>query len=355
VRRWTLLLLAGALVLAAVRPVAAGEKPRVHTVYRGQRLGSIAKRYHVTVEAIAYANALPRKDLIVPGQKLIIPDRDDAGGKEARKLHDRGVLRDTERPKQDASRGKSRRRGPRLHTVYRGQRLGSIAKRYHVSIDAICTANGIRRQDPIRPRQLLVIPASDDPDGTRARQHREEYLKRHRSRVAKRVGETGRKSWAKYAKPPRKLGYVRLCGHDEAWSGYVIGPGNRVLGGARRAITRVFKGQRLPHGVSRRLIYLLAKVSDKFGGRTIRIVSGYRSVSYARESRHKTGHAVDFSIPGVPNSVLRDYLLTLPKVGVGYYPNSSFVHLDVRQHKTYWVDYSGPGEPPRYGKTVRMP
>jgi len=35
-------------------------------------------------------------------------------------------------------------------------------------------------------------------------------------------------------------------------------------------------------------------------------------------------------------------------VGVGYYPNSTFVHLDVRSLPTYWVDYSKPGEPPRY-------
>ena len=87
-----------------------------------------------------------------------------------------------------------------------------------------------------------------------------------------------------------------------------------------------------------------------FGGRPIRVVSGYRSRSYARESRHKTGCALDFSIPGVPNSVVRDYLLTLPKVGVGYYPNSSFVHLDVRRQNAFWVDLSGPNEPPRYVK-----
>ena len=33
------------------------------------------------------------------------------------------------------------------------------------------------------------------------------------------------------------------------------------------------------------------------------------------------------------------------KVGVGYYPNSSFVHLDVRKDRSaFWIDYSGPGE-----------
>jgi hypothetical protein len=33
---------------------------------------------------------------------------------------------------------------------------------------------------------------------------------------------------------------------------------------------------------------------------------------------------------------------------VGYYPNSTFVHLDVRDTPATWIDYSKPGEPPRY-------
>jgi len=57
---------------------------------------------------------------------------------------------------------------------------------------------------------------------------------------------------------------------------------------------------------------------------------------------------VDFSIVGVPNTVLRDFCRTLPNVGCGYYPNSSFVHMDVREMSTYWIDYSGPGQSPRY-------
>ena len=45
-------------------------------------------------------------------------------------------------------------------------------------------------------------------------------------------------------------------------------------------------------------------------------------------------------------TVLRDYLRrNFQKVGVGYYPNSSFVHLDVRKDRSaFWIDYSGPGE-----------
>jgi hypothetical protein len=38
----------------------------------------------------------------------------------------------------------------------------------------------------------------------------------------------------------------------------------------------------------------------------------------------------------------------LNDVGVGYYPNSTHIHLDVRDKTTYWVDYSFPGERPHY-------
>lgn len=48
---------------------------------------------------------------------------------------------------------------PRVHVVAEGQTLGRIAKRYNITIDALCKANGITRREKIRPGQKLVIPA----------------------------------------------------------------------------------------------------------------------------------------------------------------------------------------------------
>jgi hypothetical protein len=47
---------------------------------------------------------------------------------------------------------------------------------------------------------------------------------------------------------------------------------------------------------------------------------------------------------------VRDFCRTLRNAGCGYYPNSTFVHMDVRDTKAFWVDLSRPGEPPRYEK-----
>src|SRR5689334_14987800 len=57
---------------------------------------------------------------------------------------------------------------PEVHTVASGQSLGRIAKRYNVSIEAICNANGFSRRDKLREGQKLLIPDPEDKDGSRA-------------------------------------------------------------------------------------------------------------------------------------------------------------------------------------------
>jgi len=97
------------------------------------------------------------------------------------------------------------------------------------------------------------------------------------------------------------------------------------------------------------LITRLQKVVDHFGKKRIFIVSGYRPKS--DKSYHQKAKALDFRLEGVRNEDLVAFCRTLKDTGCGYYPNSSFVHMDVRPPKTghvYWIDASGPGETPRY-------
>jgi len=100
-----------------------------------------------------------------------------------------------------------------------------------------------------------------------------------------------------------------------------------------------------------RLVSVLTQFSDHFGGRPLEIVSGFRPHTpgqHTTHSNHNLGKALDFAIRGVSNQALRDFCHTLRDVGCGYYPNSSFIHVDVRAGSARWVDESGPGEPPRY-------
>lgn len=72
----------------------------------------------------------------------------------------------------------------------------------------------------------------------------------------------------------------------------------------------------------------------------IDIVCGYRTPwsneflrrttpGVALHSLHMEGEAIDIRIPGVPTATLRNAALSLHRGGVGYYPRSNFVHVDV--------------------------
>jgi uncharacterized protein YcbK (DUF882 family) len=102
------------------------------------------------------------------------------------------------------------------------------------------------------------------------------------------------------------------------------------------------------HPMNMRLARLIYQTGKHWPGHRIDVVSGYRNPSVAKNphSPHMKGLACDFHVEGVQNTELRDYLRrTFTKVGVGYYPNSSFVHLDVRKDRSaFWIDYSGPGD-----------
>jgi hypothetical protein len=116
------------------------------------------------------------------------------------------------------------------------------------------------------------------------------------------------------------------------------------------------KGRDIAEGVRRvdeRLPLRLQAIVDRFSKTgapaRISVVSGYRPMSIG--SLHSSGRALDFRVEGVKNEDVVAFCKTLVDTGCGYYPNSSFVHLDVRDvgaGHVHWIDASGPGESPRY-------
>jgi uncharacterized protein YcbK (DUF882 family) len=129
----------------------------------------------------------------------------------------------------------------------------------------------------------------------------------------------------------------------------------RAIEVARDPHTRdvVLEAERRSRAVHPRLIEMLARVAERWPGRAIEVVSGFRpSGDPHAGSRHAHARALDFRVVGVGREALRDFCRTLPLAGVGYYPHSVFVHLDVRDRgegAARWTDYSEPGERPRYG------
>ena len=95
------------------------------------------------------------------------------------------------------------------------------------------------------------------------------------------------------------------------------------------------------------LLMLLDKVSSKFGGNDVlHVISVYRSPEsnrklaaasggVAKHSMHLEGKAIDIRLPGRDLAQLHKAALAAHGGGVGYYPNSQFVHMDTGRVRTW--------------------
>ncbi len=96
-----------------------------------------------------------------------------------------------------------------------------------------------------------------------------------------------------------------------------------------------------------RLIDLLHRLRQGLAApNAYHVICGYRSPqtnaalrqkdsAVAAHSLHMAGQAVDIRLPGVPLIALRNAALALKAGGVGYYPQSDFVHVDVGPVRTW--------------------
>ena len=104
-----------------------------------------------------------------------------------------------------------------------------------------------------------------------------------------------------------------------------------------------------PTAMDARLFQVLVEAAHHFKAPRIEIISGFRAPKYnltlrkkgrqvARNSHHTLGEAVDFRLPGISTSKLRKWARALKLGGVGYYPSSGFVHVDVGKVRTWRGD-----------------
>ncbi len=282
--------LAALLIGAGLLWSAPVAAQRTHTVRAGQSMSRIARRYHVAVWDLALANRLQPSATLRPGQTLDVPPQ--------------GVT-----------------------YVRPGQTLSQIARDHDCSVDELRRLNRLR--GGLRAGRRLVLPGYAPEEPSRPRE------------------------WG----PPPEPGVVRIRRHDEVVRVRLLDAERRVTREGLEQLAALMRqrDEDTPVIPAPRLAVLLAGISDHFGGRELTLVSGRRPArGYTREtSRHVSGRATDIRVEGVGRRELWDYCRTLASTGCGYYPRSTFVHVDVRMQAGQWVDWSRPGGRPRYGNLSR--
>ena len=101
------------------------------------------------------------------------------------------------------------------------------------------------------------------------------------------------------------------------------------------------------HWIDPKLLDLLDAVSARTESKgRFEVISGYRSAAtnamlrerseeVAKKSFHMSGMAIDVRLPGIDLSHLHAAALSLGLGGVGYYPESNFIHMDVGPLRTW--------------------
>lgn len=125
----------------------------------------------------------------------------------------------------------------------------------------------------------------------------------------------------------------------------------RYLPDALAEINRVLRDHRTSEvkAIDRRVLDLLYELRVRLGtARPFHVISGYRSPEsneylrglsptsgVARMSQHTLGRAIDVRLPGLEIEAIRAAALEMRRGGVGYYPASDFVHVDVGRFRTW--------------------
>lgn len=131
-----------------VAPPAAPAQS-TYVVVKGDSLWSIARKHGITVKELTAANKMRADATLRPDQKLIIPAKAVAPAA-AQSAAPATAERTASAPATTTV----------THVIKPGETLGGIARKYHVKVGDIATANNIADPTKIRAGQTLKIPGA---------------------------------------------------------------------------------------------------------------------------------------------------------------------------------------------------
>lgn len=145
----------------------------------------------------------------------------------------------------------------------------------------------------------------------------------------------------------RRLSFINLHTGETLKSTYWQN-GNYVVG-ELAAINHVLRDYRVnvAGNMAPQLMDLLYLLQLKLGtDQPYQVISGYRSpqtnamlhrttTGVANNSRHMRGEAIDVRLPGYELKHLLKAAYNVRGGGVGYYPQSDFIHLDIGPYRTW--------------------
>jgi uncharacterized protein YcbK (DUF882 family) len=145
----------------------------------------------------------------------------------------------------------------------------------------------------------------------------------------------------------RKLALANL--HTGETLKTVYWEGGNYVPGALGEINHILRDFRTNdvHPIDAKLLDLLNTLHHKLGSSVpFSVISGYRSPKtnatlaeasngVAKHSLHMEGQAIDIHLEDVALKDLRRGAIALKRGGVGYYPASDFVHVDVGRVRTW--------------------
>jgi uncharacterized protein YcbK (DUF882 family) len=216
------------------------------------------------------------------------------------------------------------------------------------------------------PAAEAPAAAADDASGAKpAHAHHRRHKSNHHGRFAGHVVPDERLRTAPLPRPSGNLAMVSLNNpNEDPVKVNIYNPDGSYNVDALEQLNHILRCRRTDTetDMDPQLLTMLSHIYDHFGSKPLEIVSGYRN-QRKQTSNHFKGRASDIRIAGVSPKKIEAFAETLDRggMGIGIYPRSQFVHIDVRSPPSYrWTDWSPPGSnanekrPPRGWKRKKL-